>query len=254
MGKSSFDFGDDGLDDDLELARPLDFNADSADDDASPFGDGLDFDNVDFTGGPRVDGALDEPANFGPPRPSPAHASDGRPPPLDVGSDENYESGHTFKPDVAPDARPADPDTSAPAVLDHPPRSTPGHTIFESAAIKPPNMTMVLGVVAGVMVVFALLLIMTSGSSNSEIADDHFPEEPVYSAPVREVVHVRTSPPALRILVNGQSRGTSPVELRLSAADYPLTITAVLNQSTSRDQIITKHQPEVLLDLSDLIR
>ncbi|MFU8802459.1 MAG: hypothetical protein ACNA8W_01500 [Bradymonadaceae bacterium] len=118
---------------------------------------------------------------------------------------------------------------------------------------KPIDKTILLGIVAGLMLVGALIVVATSGSSTPAV-NEVVPVEPVYRAPVVEVVNVRTSPPALRILVNGQSRGFSPVEVRLGEGEFPVTITARFDSNTELEKVMTEHEPDLYFDFSDLVR
>jgi hypothetical protein len=211
------DFGDDGLDfDNVNLSA----KDEASPDDAAALEESqarTSTDDIVFDGG---DGVATVDA-------SPALAPEAVPAPVE-GLDEAF-AAHESPPTEAAPRRPALPK-------------------------KPMNMTVILGIVAGVMVIGAIILVVVSSPKKVEIPADELPPEPTYRTPAIEVVRVRTSPPALRILVDGQSKGSSPLELKIRENEFPVTITARFNASTELERILTGPEDEIFFDFSHLIK
>ncbi|WP_158542269.1 protein kinase domain-containing protein [Lujinxingia litoralis] len=217
---------------DADLQSPLDFLSEDADVD-SLFGDELNFGDVDPQTLPSSEPRRPTPL----PRDAPAE-----PEPSEPGLDELPPEAFSDIPDaveVAPTpavtasaTRTSSPTPAAPSPRAHPTPPRP-------AASRPPLLG--LGLIATALVGAAAFLLLAPGEHPSPA--EAAPLEPAASQASTHLIRVTTSPPALRVLVEGRSVGFSPVELRLPEDEFPVRVGARLNANIEQTQTLKAPTP-----------
>lgn len=141
---------------------------------------------------------------------------------------------------TAPQRRPASP--SPGPIQPRPTRARTHHTPTPGAKTSGPPL-LGLALIALALAGAAAFLLMSPTeapqSARAEALEDQAPAEATHT------VRVTTSPPALRVLLNGQSQGFSPVDLKLKASQFPVKVGARLNANV--EQTRTLEEPTSLL-------
>ncbi|TXD36020.1 protein kinase [Lujinxingia vulgaris] len=141
---------------------------------------------------------------------------------------------------TSPQRRPASP--SPGPIQPRPTRARAPHTPTPGAkASGPPLLGLALIALALAGAAAFLLMSPTEApqSARAEALEEQAPTEATHT------VRVTTSPPALRVLLEGKSQGFSPVDLQLKASQFPLKVGARLNANVEQTRTLEEPTSEL---------